>query len=289
MKKHIGKFADVAALSAAVVQNAISRPFVALTEDNDKVVYGPKLDLAKVGDIAVYGVAEDQIYYIKQANYNTTDFPTADYVPIGVVCRNQRQDIVTFQNEDVRVMGLKWPNKNDPDNGAMSYDQGDTVLHYASEFTPYRAYSSLEDALSDMDGRANSQKVIEQITLPEDWKTMSTLTPSADRRYGYPYCLAWRYKTPGTEHGDWYIPAAGELRDVVEDSELFGLLNSSLVLVGGARYVKTSTLYLYMPLTSSWVKGNQVITGSSTLSVAGPQISGFSRAICSLAITELKK
>lgn len=294
MEKHIGKFADVAALSAAVEQNAISRPFVALTEDNDKVVYGPKVDLAEVGDIAVYGVAEDQIYYIKQANYNTTDFPTADYVPIGVVCRNQRQDLITFQNEEVRVMSLKWLDNNNPDIGSGS-SVSIIGYYYKSNYVPSIVYPSLNDTLSDLNGKSNTESIWDITERPSDWKTADQLIGTNTRENGMPFALAWRWKTLGTSNGDWYIPASGELFDIFNNSENLQSLNTSMSMVGGSSLtfsqgdrqgVWTSSYGIQRIDNAN--RNSPSIMQSTQINYPHNTIGTPARAITSLTITELK-
>lgn len=287
MAKYIGKFADIAALQTAVEQDSISRPFVALTEDNDKVVYGPKLDLAKVGDIAVYGVAEDQIYYIKQSNYNTTDYPTADYVPIGVVCADQKQNIATFQNEEVRVMALKWLDNTSLTSGSNSKK----IFHGVQDASHHPHRISTAMAKSDINGQSYSQFYLDRKTTQPDWKTAETLTAYYSEDGGMPYAVAWRWATPGTTNGDWYIPSAGEIYDVVTDSQLREKLNESLLVCGGcifdtARVSGIGDLFTSSAENNIYAKPI-VANGSSFGGIFSSQ--NYSRAITFLPITELKK
>lgn len=302
MAKYIGKFADIATLAAAVDQGSISRPFVALTEDNDKVVYGPKLDLAKVGDIAVYGVAEDQIYYIKQANYNTTDFPTADYVPIGVVCKNQLEEGLGYGL--VKVMNLKYLDFAHPDTGSSSPLAIKCIYEYYPNargvFHPYYENGS-EPYGADPYGYDNSNYVIERITSPEDWMTAESLVDSDQDIYGMPYALAWRWKTLGTENGEWYIPSCGELSDIALNSDNLQKLNQAMTLVSGSQIVlsqdSTGLFTSTVVRVERWenypvgrnLKHDWPITTRSSGFGYRQTSSNYARAITSLAITELKK
>lgn len=287
MEKHIGKFADVAALSAAVIQNAISRPFVALTEDNDKVVYGPKLDLAKVGDIAVYGVAEDQIYYIKQANYNTTDFPTADYVPIGVVCKDQDYNVQLEECEPVQVMNLRWLNPSSPEEGSLSRVIFGCARVVASSH-PHRVGSPQ----TDFDGKRYSEFYWDFTSEPLDWRTANSLSGSESDSRGMPFVLAWRWKTPGTSNGDWYIPAVGEIVSIALDENKRSVLNNSFTMLGSSTFDTAGFSYGQGFITSSaWSYGNGYLFAIINYSIGSNSSysNSAARAITSLTITELKK
>ena len=63
--------------------------------------------------------------------------------------------------------------------------------------------------LSDFKGK-NNTSVLCQLhgSKNPSWKTDSSVTDV----YGYPPAVCcWRYSTPGTKQGDWYLPAAGEI------------------------------------------------------------------------------
>lgn len=285
MAKYIGKFADIAALQTAVEHGSISRPFVALTEDNDKVVYGPKLDLAKVGDIAVFGVAEDQIYYIKQANYNTTDFPAAAYVPIGVVCKDQSYRLSQGLPHTVRIMNLKWLSNTSLDSGS------DSRVAFSCLNTSYNHPNiiSLANVSQDLEGETYSNYYIERKTNQPNWKTDETLSGDSSDSGGMPFAVAWRWKTPGTSNGDWYIPSAGEIYEIVTDSIARSIFNTGLNMVNG-RPLDTSPHSVYGLFTSSFITPySDVVNAYDDSFLKRKNATSYCRAICALYITELKK
>lgn len=71
-------------------------------------------------------------------------------------------------------------------------------------------------ATADYDGRGNTEKILAHM-LNESWKTsgtinMTTSTVPADSANYHPAAACcWRYSTPGTSQGQWYLPACGEL------------------------------------------------------------------------------
>lgn len=71
--------------------------------------------------------------------------------------------------------------------------------------------SSAGNAMSDFDGKNNSQVLWDRATAQSNWKTASTITNNSDSGYSPAACCCWRYHTEGTSQGDWYLPACGEL------------------------------------------------------------------------------
>lgn len=75
--------------------------------------------------------------------------------------------------------------------------------------------------LSDFNGYENTQIYLNHATGQTDWKTSSLKEGVKkdindvyyyDSRGYYPaVCKTWKYLTPGTNQGDWYIPSIGEL------------------------------------------------------------------------------
>lgn len=71
--------------------------------------------------------------------------------------------------------------------------------------------ASPDNALSDFDGKANTEFLCSKATAQENWKTDETIINSSDARYHPAACACWRFHTAGTNQGDWYLPACGEL------------------------------------------------------------------------------
>ena len=86
-----------------------------------------------------------------------------------------------------------------------------------SAYYQTNAPSSTANALSDFAGKANTEFLCSKATSQENWRTDGTITnntsSSASTAAGYhpAACCCWRYHTVGTSHGDWYLPACGEL------------------------------------------------------------------------------
>lgn len=75
--------------------------------------------------------------------------------------------------------------------------------------------SSEDNALSDFDGKGNTEVLISGATSQSNWKTADSITNNYDSGYQPAACVCWRYHTLGTNQGDWYLPACGELAYII--------------------------------------------------------------------------
>ena len=71
--------------------------------------------------------------------------------------------------------------------------------------------SSTANYLSDFNGKGNTQILCDLATAQSDWKTADTIENNDTKGYYPAACCCWRFHTDGTNQGDWYLPAAGEL------------------------------------------------------------------------------
>lgn len=68
----------------------------------------------------------------------------------------------------------------------------------------------LNNCLSDFNGKQNTLNMCLKATSQQDWKT-SVILNSFEKGYYPAACSCWRYHTVGTDQGEWYLPAAGEM------------------------------------------------------------------------------
>ena len=231
MAKYIGTYASSGDVQTALNNQELSRPFIAYTTDNDKVYYGPAADKAEVGDIVVYSVADDLLHYIKQADYNTTSYPSASYVPVGVVSLPQNDDAILGPSGEITFMGLNWLSKTSPDSG-QSTEQNIEWGCNKFDIPGLTNYSNSSTAITDMNGKANTEIVLQYATAQTDWKTASAITWVNEEGYYPLFECSWRYHTTGTSQGDWYVPACGQLYYLQSNSDELTKLNAGFTSIG---------------------------------------------------------
>lgn len=231
MAKYIGTYASSGDVQTALDNSELSRPFIAYTTDNDKVYYGPAAEKAEVGDIVVYSVSDDLLHYIKQADYNTTSYPSASYVPVGVVAHPETDDVITGPTGEITFMGVNYLSKTSPDSGQPT-DQGVEWGYNGFDIPELTNYSNSGTAITDMNGKANTEIVLNYATAQTDWRTASAITWANEEGY-YPFFeCAWRYHTSGTSQGDWFIPAAGHFNYLITKTEELAKLNAGFTAIG---------------------------------------------------------
>ena len=244
MAKYIGTYASSGDVQTALDNLELSRPFIAYTTDNEKVIYGPAAEKAEVGDIVVYSVSDDLLHYIKQADYNTTSYPSASYVPVGVVAYPET-DTIFGPTGEITFMGLNYLSKTSPDSGKTT-EEGIEWGYANFDIPELTNYANSGTAITDMNGKANTEAVLQYATAQTDWKTASAITfTNAAGEYPLFEC-AWRYHTTGTVQGDWYVPACGQL-EFIRDTERLAKLNAGFTAIGAGlfefqrKYKGTST------------------------------------------------
>lgn len=179
----------------------------------------------------VYGTGQAGIMSIAEMNYSTPDTGSSSYQ--GVYWGGYQVDV------DTSLPNLNEVNLVDGTTNSEGYlpsDQftGTTSLDGVSKYnitsnnvpSPYNADGSRNEAyyttvysaanaLSDFDGVGNTSVLTDLATAQSGWKTESTITNSRDAGYYPAACCCWRFHTTGTDQGQWYLPACGELGYVI--------------------------------------------------------------------------
>lgn len=242
MAKYIGTYTSSGDVQTALDNSELNRPFIAYTTDNESVIFGPVLEKAEVGDIVVYSTGDTLLHYIKQADYNTTSYPAADYVPVGVVAYPQADDVISGPSGEITFMGLNWLDYRSPDTGVKRNrnDVGTVMWGYSDFDIPELTnYANTGTAITDMNGKANTEIVLQYATAQTDWRTDSAITnTNAEGIYPLFEC-AWRYHTSGTAQGDWYVPALGQVYFLYNNTTALSQLNSANTILGVGDYAFT--------------------------------------------------
>lgn len=262
MAKYIGTYATSGDVQTALNNLELSRPFIAYTTDNEDVIFGSAADRAEAGDIVVYSVADDLLHYIKQADYSASTYPVADYVPVGVVAYSQDDDIYSGVTGEITFMGLNWLDKNNPDAGNTRRQNIEWGHNF--DIPELTNYANSGTAITDMNGKANTEIVLQYATAQTDWRTASAITWNNAAGYYPLFECAWRYHTSGTVQGDWYIPAMGQFYKVMQNAEGLSAINSSFTMISANGYAtnavygtstEADTSHAWFGRTDNWSAG----------------------------------
>ena len=121
-----------------------------------------------------------------------------------------------------------------------TYYYSETVYHAPSPYKEddsrnpqyYQTSSPSADtnALSDFNGKGNTEILTNLAVRQSDWKTSSAITNSGEAGYYPAACCCWRYHTVGTKQGDWYLPSCGEMGYILSK---FTTIQSAILISGG--------------------------------------------------------
>ena len=86
-------------------------------------------------------------------------------------------------------------------------------LNDGSKNLIYHSTDNTGNAYADMDGKGNTEKILAVDNASDtSWQTASTIINTGYTETIHPAAqCCWRYHTVGTNQGDWYLPAGGEL------------------------------------------------------------------------------
>lgn len=186
MAKYLTEFNTYAEYQAAT----LSLPNVSLIKSTGKVYYKNIFAGASLGDILMYDVANQKLVTTIGGEWDSTTYPIASYEPIAinVYLADQASDGKS------RWMALKWAS-NKSDTGSASY----VPLMWGNNSTTAGDITSTDQTA--LNGRENTDKALELA----DGTTANTQAAFAA------FAAVNRFRTNGTNGGDWYLPSKGEL------------------------------------------------------------------------------
>ena len=208
----------------------------------------------------VYGTGQAGVMSLAEMNYTTPDTGSSEYKGIywggyDTDTSLPNYNVVNLVNGTTAYYGYL---PSDQFTGATSLDgvskYNNTSNNAPSPFNAdgsrneayYTTAYSTANALSDFDGVGNTTVLTELATSQSDWKTASTITNSDGAGYYPAACCAWRFHTTGTDQGQWYLPACGELGYVMNRiSAINTTINKVLSVYSSVVAVAVHTSYYY--------------------------------------------
>ena len=183
MAKYLTEFNTYAEYQAAT----LNLPNVSLIKSTGKVYYKNIFAGASLGDILMWDNVNNKLVSTIGGNWDSTTYPIAQYEPIAINVYPASQ----ASDGKSRYMALRWAS-NTSDTGSTSNvnllwgNQGSNIT------------STDQTALN---GRENTDKAL----ALADGTTANTQAAFAA------FAAVNRFRTNGTNQGDWYLPSKGEL------------------------------------------------------------------------------
>ena len=148
----------------------------------------------------------------------------------------------------------------------------------------YTTAYSTANALSDFDGVGNTTVLTDLATGQSDWKTASAITNNSGAGYYPAACCAWRFHTAGTDQGQWYLPACGELGYVINRiSAINTTINKVKSVYNSVVAVAMNISYHYWSSTEYMsIYARFLDTGSGSVGYNNKNNSNYARAFLRL-------
>lgn len=183
MAKYLTEFNTYAEYQAAT----LNLPNVSLIKSTGKVYYKNIFAGASLGDILMWDNVNNKLVTTIGGNWSTESFPIAQYEPIAINIYPAEQ----ASDGKSRFMALKWAS-NTSDTGSTNIvslvwgNDGDNLT--SKDQTALNGRENTDNALALADGTtANTQSAFAA------------------------FAAVNRFRTNGTNQGDWYLPSKGEL------------------------------------------------------------------------------
>lgn len=128
----------------------------------------------------------------------------------------------------------------------------------------YSTEVSAKNALADFSGKGNTELLCSLATAQSDWKTYGTqVLNNSGEGYLPAACCCWRFRPDGTQPGDWYMPAFGELGYMVVRRKSINESIQAVINTFGSSYAKLIIGDYYSSSTSRDTSYSRVIDAAN--------------------------
>ena len=119
----------------------------------------------------------------------------------------------------------------------------------------YFSTSNTGNVLADFDGQSNTEKILSVDNSHDtSWQTASTINNESENQYIHPAAqCCWRFRTVGTNQGDWYLPSAGELGYAIARMQAIQNSMKALVTKGYTVSLLSTSVYWSSTQYSNYV------------------------------------
>lgn len=240
MSKHFSIFNTEAQFNTASA--TLDYPHVALidtTGDLHYAVYpGQVVANAPFGSILMAEVATNKLFYIEDsADYNLTDYPFADYKPIAVCIYDKESNA----NNETVFMSLQWMDYTALGQGKPSYKKmswGFKNVDLSTKVAGIR-----DTGTNHVSSRVINAAVKQLVT--KDYSG-SSITDTFGDGESTAFCCCWRYSTPGTSEGEWYLPS---YYDIMKYQQNYSNINAVITNIKNV----VDNLYIYDVNYRMWI------------------------------------
>lgn len=229
------------------------------------------------GNIVLWDKANSQKIMVSSDNIEL--FQGGNYEPIGIVVIASSDNV--YGDGSGSMISLKFMDPDYPNDGSV---EPVSILWGSTANTLSTTATSSDNAKTIYNQDIVNEKF--QSFTPYDWKTSKTIeNVSTTDNYPAGFCC-WRYSTPGTNQGDWYMPSAGELSYIAEEFtststmspnflNLYGKISEAVLALYNLGY-SIKPLWGYRLHTTTEARYDQIY--SSTLGVKTRAMSIFKKS-----------
>lgn len=257
MSKHFSLFQTEAQWQAA--QDTLDYPNVSLIDTTGDLHYatytGHEVADAPFGSILMAEVATNKLFYIEDsANYNLTDYPLESYKPIAVCI----YDKASNANNETVFMSVQWVDY-------MALGEGKPSFKNMSWGFNEVDLSAKVPGIRDTGSQHISSRVINEAMKPLVTKDYSgtSITDTYGDGESTAFCCCWRYSTPGTSEGEWYLPSYYDTMKFCQNFNSIKNVLTNISNVAGVSYLNSNSTVSEMYLSTDKSNTNYIYINNS--------------------------